>query len=158
MTMTMTFQKFLTKPLLLFHKNSPPLDFIKRTLVANVGVPKISTIEEDLLPRTFVLMYQIQLQTWIEKKMVRSGLFYQQYFYKFSLAVGLTFDRIKGQQSIKTFMTFCLPIKSGFVSKDLQNQTLFCSNESTLIKLKCNHLLAFLCTYSQGHPAQIGRK
>ena len=44
----------------------------------------------------------------IEKKMVRSGLFYQQYFYKFSLAVGLTFDRIKGQQSIKTFMTLCL--------------------------------------------------
>ena len=83
----------------------------------------------------------------IEKKVVRSGLFYKQYFYKFSLAVGLTFDRIKGQQSIKTFMTFCLPIKSGFVSKDLQNQTLFCSNESTLIKLKCNHLLAFLCTY-----------
>ena len=27
-------------------------DFIKMTLAANVGVPKISTIEEDLLPRT----------------------------------------------------------------------------------------------------------
>ena len=28
------------------------VDFIRRTLAANVGVPKISTIEEDLLPRT----------------------------------------------------------------------------------------------------------
>ena len=40
------------KSQILFHKSSPPQDFISRTLVANTGVTKISTIEEDLLPRT----------------------------------------------------------------------------------------------------------
>jgi hypothetical protein len=52
-------KKWAQNPLksqILFRKNRPPQDFIRRTLVAKVGVPKISTTEEDLLPRTLVLM------------------------------------------------------------------------------------------------------
>ena len=137
MTMTMTFQKFLTKPL--------HWTLLEGLWLLMLGSQKSQQLKKICFQGHLFWCIRFNYRRGCtEKKMVR---FYKQYFYKFSLAVGLTFDRIKGQQSIKTFMTFCLPIKSGFVSKDLQNQTLFCSNESTLIKLKCNHLLAFLCTY-----------